>query len=238
MNTDLILPSCFKFKFHKTVLPVHIQPSIVCYGLFTSIVSRTAVSDKGLVVLEPGAYCATFPFHLSTHDRHIATVINNIMPIILKHLLNFPVLGIQHDTTRFPVKAVDNVRGTLEMAPVEIFVKHTLDAKLTGISPHAQYARSFLYYHEILVFIYNLHILVVQFGGTLMATDAYNLTWMQQIIVPCHQHAVNTDRMSFQQILGMITTHTRQLPHDKVHKLNLITHRYLKVFERCILCAT
>ena len=53
MNTYLVLPACLQLEFHKRVLLVDLQASVVCDGLLSAIISRTTEGYKCLVVLEP-----------------------------------------------------------------------------------------------------------------------------------------------------------------------------------------
>ena len=53
MNTYLVLPACLQLEFHKRVLLVDLQASVVCDGLLAAIISWTTEGYKCLVVLEP-----------------------------------------------------------------------------------------------------------------------------------------------------------------------------------------
>ena len=66
VDAYLVLAPCLEPHLGQCVATIGGDTPVVRDGLLATIVGRTAVGDVGLVVLQPGVYCAALLLHLAT----------------------------------------------------------------------------------------------------------------------------------------------------------------------------
>ena len=168
VHAYLVLASCLKYVFNEAVTGSTCERVIVCYGIFAAVVDRRRKCNVGFVVFQPAGYGSAVAFHFAAHYCHITPVVDGLMPIVLKGLLDGHVFGVDHQTACVAVEAVDYMGRTPLMAFVEIIVKHAFNVERAVAGSHRQNADRLVYDYEVAVFIYNVDIAAVGFIVSLL----------------------------------------------------------------------
>ena len=95
-------------------------------SILTAIVSRTAIGDIRLVVLQPVGYRSLVLFHLARHHSHISAVIHIMVPIILQGKLGLLILSVNHQTRSVTIESVHHVSLTVLSGLVEVIIQYGL----------------------------------------------------------------------------------------------------------------
>ena len=105
------------------------------------------------------------------------------MPVLLQYLLHIRVFGVHHQAAGVAVEPVHHVSRAFELPFLEIFVQDGLNAELGRVHAHAEDAGCLLHYHQILVFIDYPHILVDEFGRSLVACHHDRHARLKRVVV-------------------------------------------------------
>ena len=84
------------------------------------------------------------------------------MPIVLKYLLCFHILGIYHQSTGIAIQTMNDMSSTLLTRLLEIIIKYRFHIKRRVTSSHRENTYSFLNNNQPLVFIYNFNVTALE----------------------------------------------------------------------------
>ena len=113
MYASLILSSSLQLELDQGMLGGAAEHMEMADGQLATVVVWRRIGDVGLVVLQPVLYGALVLLHLTAEDGHVATVVDYLMPVVLKNLLGVDVLGIDHQSAGVAVEAMHDMSRTL-----------------------------------------------------------------------------------------------------------------------------
>ena len=126
-------------------------------GIFAAIVDRRRIGYVGLIVFQPVLNRTVVLLNLSRANGYIATVVDDIMPVVLEDLLRLHIFCINHQAAGFAVETMHHVCRTLLARLFEIVVEDALHIQRRVSASHRKNALSLLYYDEPTVLIHYLH---------------------------------------------------------------------------------
>ena len=96
VHTYLVLTACLELELHQRVLRRAGHHVEMCHCILAAVIGGRRLGHVGLVVLQPVGDGAFILLHLTRADCHIAAVVDNLMPVVLKYLFRLDILRIDH----------------------------------------------------------------------------------------------------------------------------------------------
>ena len=84
VHTNLIFTACFELILYKCVISGAFNHVKMRYCILSSVVEGTRIGYKHFIVFQPIGYGSFIFVHFSTHNSHITTIINDVMPVFFK----------------------------------------------------------------------------------------------------------------------------------------------------------
>ena len=182
-------------------------------GLLAAIIRRTAIGNVRFVVLEPRVNRTALLLHLSAEHSHIAAVIDDVVPVLFEHLPYLHALGINHQSARVTVEAMNHMSRAGEVALAEVLVEDGLDAVLPRSGGHAEDAFGLLDDDKVLVLIDYLDELVQEFRASLVAAHENRLPGREHEVVLRDELPIDLNAVSLQQVLHPVAADSAHLLH-------------------------
>ena len=129
VDTDLILSARLQSVFYQGMGCGAVEDVVMGDGIFAPVIYGGRVGEVGLVVLQPARHRTLVVHHFAADHRHIAAIIDQVVPFVLKNLLGAHVFGIDHQSRGVAVQTVDDVGITLLSRLPEIAVEDGLDVE-------------------------------------------------------------------------------------------------------------
>ena len=219
VDANLIFSARFKLQFHEAIALICAECMEVSDSIFASVVCRTAISEIGLVVLEPGFDGSCLLFHASGSKCDVATVGDDFAPVVLEDLFCFERLGVDEKTARVAVETMDDVGGTLLVAFVEIVVEYGLDTELVVVGGHGEDADVLLDDADVAVFIDELDELADELHAFFALGDFDCHSRTEGVVVLGNVLAVNADTATLKNGFRLGVADAVEALHDEVEKL-------------------
>jgi len=158
VDAYLILAARLEPVFHQTVVGGAAEHMKVGDGILPAVVHGRRIGDVGLVVFQPVGDGAFVVVHLARNNRHIAAVVDHMMPVVFENLLYLLTLGVDHQAAGVAVEAVDHMGRTLLARLLEVVVKHFFHVERRVAGSHREDAHGLFQHHDVAVFIDQSHI--------------------------------------------------------------------------------
>lgn len=195
MDADLILTSGLQLKFNQRVSICVCKDMIMGDGILASVVVGRTVGEVHAVVLEPVLYRSLILFHDSREHGYVATVEDDVMPVGLEAQFRLLVFGIDHQSARVTVEAVDYMSRTVLACLSEIVVEYGLDVERAVARRHREDARLLIHDEEITVFVNDMNIAVLELHVLFRLADGDLHPRLQGIIELSDDLVVDLDAM-------------------------------------------
>ena len=191
VHSDLVLASRFEFQLHQRVGVVGAQDTVVRDGEFSPVVRGRRVGDVCLVVFQVTLHRPLLLFHDSRGESNVASVGDNLAPVVFQNLLRFQGLRIDQQARGVAVQTMHHVcRAALPRFP-EIVVQHLLHAENRGRRRHGKNAHRLLHHDDGSVLIDNLHEGRFEFVARFALGDFHHHAGLQRVVMAGHVAAVH-----------------------------------------------
>ena len=210
-------------------------------GILASVVIGRTVGEVRAVVLEPVLYCSLILFHDSREHGNVATVEDYVMPVGFEAQFRLLVLGIDHQSARVTVEAVDDMSRTVLACLSEIVVEHGLDVERAVARSHREDAWLLIHDEEITVFVDDMNIAVLELHVLFRLADGDLHPRLQGIIELGDDLVVDLDAMPRERRLhlGATLLEMRQQPAEELGWLlnGVIVETLLGLLTDMIICS-
>ncbi len=220
MDTNLILASCVEFELDERHIVGTFECAVVCDGILSAVVDWRRIGDKHTVVHQPRGDGAVVFLHLALADGDVATVGDNVLPVVDEGLLYVDGLGEDEESGSLAVKTVDGVDGSTFLLSLHVLVEHTFHGLLPLSAGRAgEDAVLLLDNNDESVLVDDAHQLVVELMYVAFLGNLHELSGLQRGVELCGYLMVYIHHLVCQQFLCTCAADTVFHLHDERQQL-------------------